>query len=978
VKTSISKLYPFLLCVLFFFGQGCGTSESYVAGATGPQAIVCAGRVGVGTPVGGATVVAQTLEGRELARTTTADTGNFVFRGITEQRFRVVADSDRFALALAAEVDNSSGDERFVVLNIPTTVVSRFLQSNPGETLDSAEQRFRSLAGIVNDLNLGYGIEESVRCPFSHLSFFRNAEAAGGVESFIENLVAEMGASNQAVQFFFGARFQITPEDLSHDFTQLTPELASAMRSLQGDRTLVLGVTTTLAKDVLGFVGEEAASSVLDAGIDTGWTKFAEQVGLNFGTTVALDNIEEELGQVIDQLTDIENEISASEYLDDMNALADEIAFIEALSSDGSGIAEPYGVTAALTSYEGSVPGGQPSDEPLAPTNTVNSFIGSLLGFGMAQALTEIADKQVDMNTLWRENKVDAIINTTVSPQHGDFPVRSNYWLEIALGNFNYYATYQRVAANWLVEVERQNNQLGDSVNSVLPTLQSVAAALRQQRSQFPAYQVSDDLLVDLNAGLIWSLQAQGPMTYDDAVSYAASYTVEGTGPSGQTLKVGGFRLPTFEEYRFLNDRARYCKGDIPSGDTPTPVNSDDGVGDYGRVTQGLQRLGFKSVNTVFTSSSNGGSAEDGGVWYRDYATDYIYEGETHAYALWSYTEMELNHESGKSKVKNDSDERPFLMCRQIFSVLNDVNGPEATTLPEFFTSTPSELQDKTPDFDFYPSYGVLSSVSEAEPITNEKFGAALQFAIESGHSVTIGGEVSHDPLFDDRTSSVYPTYAGTNFNALQEFLWFTTDNPLLTVSSLPPAFPANDSSDNPLTYIQALNVFGPVGTLIWNTSDTSNNIQAQVTAHAYGWDGTNFPVELTSNGTVDQLPVDDSGQARQLAIFQVSPRNRIYDTTFAGSSSASERYGATLFFDNKTLASTTDVTWELQNIVNTSDNTAYMGGGLDISNVTGDEGLLQIDLTAIPTTGVDFEIKATHTASGRSDTVSARAIGTP
>ncbi len=192
---------------------------------------------------------------------------------------------------MSAEVEGLPVGDRYVVVNIPTTIVSGYLQTSPDESVESANARFRVVANLPSDLNLGYGIEESARNPFSHLNFFRQAEEAGGLDSFIGQLIAEMGASRQGVATQTEGRFRLGKADLSHSFSGYHPSLGAFLFPLQRSRTLVLGVESSLVKEVLGFVGGEAASSVLDAGIDTGWTKFAEQIGLNFGTTVALDKI---------------------------------------------------------------------------------------------------------------------------------------------------------------------------------------------------------------------------------------------------------------------------------------------------------------------------------------------------------------------------------------------------------------------------------------------------------------------------------------------------------------------------------------------------------------------------------------------------------------------------------------------------------------------------------------------------------------
>ncbi len=81
------------------------------------------------------------------------------------------------------------------------------------------------------------------------------------------------------------------------------------------------------------------------------------------------------------------------------------------------------------------------------------------------------------------------------------------------------------------------------------------------------------------------------------------------------------------------------------------------------------------------------------------------------------------------------------------------------------------------------------------------------------------------------------------------------------------------------------------------------------------------------------------------------------------------------------TLQQVTDsATWEVINLVDLATNAPYSGAGITISQIQGDNGFLQLNLSEIPTTGVSFQVRAGITVNGQTltDTVSATAIGTP
>lgn len=983
-----------LLCLLFsWLWAGCGGSErSFVAvGTAAPAPPAVTGSFVLGRYVSGGSAVLESLDGQPLAQTTVDATGAFVFPPVSlPSRFRVRATPPGARIAFWADVE-PSGQGRHVRVNVPSTLVSLDRQANPGLSLTESEARVRRVLGLPPGANLGSGLSESARSPFSHLAFFVDASASGGWTGFSADLLLEMSAPSAQGSSRPG-RFVAEPSDLSAPLEGLEEGLAEHAVELQRYRPLVLSLVGTVSKSILGFVGKSLGESVLSEGIEgsvkAAWTAIAEHFGLNFGTQVALQEIEQELGEVIDQLGRLETEISDAEYQDAANTLSPSIAYLQTLSevktsspgsSDGS-------LAKAVREAEAN---GLPSDQPI-PVASSQSDIGTLLSqiaaFETTVDLQEIADYQlpgaavVNMNELWRKNRVDTPLAVQAEARFMGMPFRSNSWLDVALTNFNFYSGYQQLGGKWLADNARQGTNPSSDIAGVASQLDRLAASLKRQRGQFPLYLPSDEVIVDLQFGIMWYSTMQAPATASSAKAWAEQLNVSGDA-LGQSIVYDDWRLPCYNELKALQDRARFCT-DVPPDTGIVPLDNDLPYADRGTSTVGLAGLGFEGVADALNSSSNGGNAKDGGMWFESY-TEYVGEWTQEGVA-----ELEFNH-TQKINRKNSDDKRPFLVCRSIGRPVVNAQDPsqpnqEPTRVVETF---PLEMTPNAVGLAELPSLGTPTSVTVSQ-------GSQSQLSVSVGYTLYLGGDFQTGNAVSSASQSVYqyaspetevpvaaPDASGAlQFNALVLVPWFETNNALLRPSNYPPAYEPNGSE----TYLQALNSFGSSGFFLKATDDPGP-LLASLTASVQGYDATSnaFPVVLSGSADAGQTGAYDDGQTRRPEVLQISPRNRLYDATspLLQGGVISERYSSSLFYTNLTTSSqTAAVEWRLLDASGAlyTGSAARLGGRL-----SPEPGLLEVDLSQIPAQGQTFTIRAELTlGTGANavtlvDRVSFRAQGT-
>lgn len=625
----------FLATSLTLSGCGAGSTESSLPGSPVTQSAANSlgglyGRVFLGTGIANVRVSVVGEKGGVLASATTDGNGFFAIPWLAApESFRVVADvsSD---YAFATEVRGYNGKGRYVVVNVPTSLVSAYLQAVPGESLQTAEQKVADFLGIPAGRDLEYGIEESVRAPFSHIAFFAQASVQGGWPSLRERLVQQLNGQNGKLGPFLlnrkTARLSLAGlnpsvlvplENLrgSARFRrQLVSEFARPVSQLtqlltQGGSTLLESGSVLAKRDVsvlprvLTTIVGATASTVKDVAkdqiIDIGWTHIADALNLNYGTTTMLENIQEQLSEIQAMINDLDTQLKDDNLQQANNDLASQVSAIQALAN-------------ALLAVNAAADLASP-ETPFVPSADLTTLKVAFSTFTASVSLSTIQKLMLgtggttNILTSARDSVNDRL---GVSPTSGDqgfapydanAPFRNNDILAQMLESYEYYSQSQQVACTGIGEISHINNAnpISDML-SAANTLTDAANSLKQQRGQLPQYLLSDDIIVDLQAGLMWYRYVQAPDIAANAENFASNFELD----SGNGVVYQDWHVATPAELELLQDRARFISTDLRNSFIPHD-GSDSSYGNYGYSTQGLEALGFDLSSAYMDSDGN-------------------------------------------------------------------------------------------------------------------------------------------------------------------------------------------------------------------------------------------------------------------------------------------------------------------------------------------------------------------------------------
>lgn len=950
--TVLSVLSLFICC-------GCGSSSDAVPtqSTRSPTPLALAGELSLGRFVAGGSVGLETLEGETLLSSTIGPTGSFLLQprqGQLPSDFRLRATFENSDLAFFLEVRGYSGEARFFRINVPTTLASLHMRNQPALSVEQANSEVGRALGIPQGTSFA-SLSESSRSPFSHLAFFVDAAAAGGWRAFSEQLLAEAASGARAQGANSGeGRFVARRDDLSASLDGLEDGLRQHAEFLQTYRPLVLSLGKGVI-DILGEVGGDLYDSiVVSTATDVAWTNIAEHFGLNFGTTQALDKIQEQLQFALEQIEGIELALDDQDYSQATDQLASTVAYLQTLSLGN--------LSAAVSQADLE---GLPSDTPVVeqPSTTgIGTLLDSVAVLKTATSLQLLSDYQLDgsqvpnMNLLWRRNKVDNVLAIDAQPRFMGFPIRSNAWLDLALQNYEYYRGYQSLGGKWLADNARQGTDPASDIPPAYDALDSLCTSLKAQRAQFPDHLMSDDVIVDLQNGVMWHVKVNGKMTQAEAKSYASSLSVEGQ-LLGQKISYTNWRLPTYEELKSLQDRGRFFAGGY---DPSVPSNSNTGYGDTGQALAGLPGLGFVGVSEAFSDPDSGVKTSDGGMWFAAYGYTLIneFDPDPLGWEEFPYAELEFNRANKDPNYKSASDKRPFLVCRSLGDPLLDASAPGLTgaTVPAD-DPFPDGLSASLSDIE-YPSLGVPTGIDSIVDISLSQTATDITYSIYLGGEFKQGDSVTNASRSNPsrtQTATLKP-YSGTvnaspRYNALILVPSYSTGQSVFQVSNFPPAFDGTGGQEG---FQNALNTFGSSGFILKDT-DSSDQQTTQLTATVYGYEqaSDSFPVAIVKTGSIGQSGRYESGKTRQPAAYQVSPRNRVYDSASPQLQGkvAVEQYTSSLFFDNQTISSqTANATWSLL----TQEGTPYTGDAATLSG-----GELRVDLTKVPRLGLTLQIQS-------------------
>lgn len=827
------------------------------------QLYVVSGRVELGVPGAGAQVTALALDGTQLAQVQAGPSGCFLFTQPMPVHFRVVARLG--AQLFSAEVRNYDGRGRFVHINVPTSMVS--LAAANSLELAAAEARVRSILAIPGGTSLESGIEESGRAPFSHFKFFVEAGRAGGPTSLAQQLL------NDGRRHVFRLDRATLDGPISNVAAELQPLLLRIRQhppvrlSLAGTSLLGDGV----AKDLKDLIVDGVTSNVRDTITNAIWTWSAERMGLQYGTGPELDAILNGLLEVQGGLAKLDTAILQSEFVAEMRAVNTTTQNLDLLVQANTQAGQALGY----------VPGTGGSIIPTAPRDPnvggkIPDFVNSVGSFQAGLDLQTLQRYSLGLNN--NSNLITSSfsyetvqIGADRPARFANFPLRSNGILNQFLQAQTYLDGYQSLALHYLGENAHSGLGVVGKIETATANVTRANQLQTQARQQAPALLVSDEILVDLENGLMWYLVAFDETTYAKAHSAASTYSKTING-----VTLSHWRIPTKNECISLQQRGRYVKSSLKAKYPNTPVNSNTGEEDTGTSLRGLSALGFLDLDRT---KSDGSPVFDqkGSVWYEDYSTPSqgSYNGP---WILQANQEFHLNLANDNTNSEDSDKNRPYLICRtlgtQTLLVAGDygsvTQGPVYPTSPIPSDWTMDEIQDGE-----FPSLGVPTALGTASA-------TAGNLTLPISYRVNLGGTFQN---------TQGPNDAGARSNTTPAYNY--DRNVTASVPSSPPSFSANNAN------FVIRNTPDESGQFfLKNSGATNSTVTATITAEHIGGlnPATNFyPVTLSSSTSLTQ-----AAPPRKLTSLLLLPGNRLY--TFPNQTSDSDLFQVLAFYDDKSV----------------------------------------------------------------------------
>lgn len=208
---------------------------------TNPKTEYMRGWVFAEFPISGATVSIFDSDRVQLNKSgdETYDEGTFLvgIKGLPKN-FRVIATDGKegfreFAAELKTDVNNFDPETDIIYVNAVTTMVSTYLDKHPEKTLDEATTIIKDFLKIPQTVDIGESLHNSGQY-FSHMAFMAEAERNGGVNSFIEILLAELESDPTKTHPFYST--QLFAGDTSDIVTKIVDKIAEGAISSAGGK----------------------------------------------------------------------------------------------------------------------------------------------------------------------------------------------------------------------------------------------------------------------------------------------------------------------------------------------------------------------------------------------------------------------------------------------------------------------------------------------------------------------------------------------------------------------------------------------------------------------------------------------------------------------------------------------------------------------------------------------------------------------
>jgi len=501
-----------------------------------PEAHFHFGGVRLAEPVAEAAVQAGGLQAE------TDEAGQFVIPGEVGSRVLArVPDGPTLSLEVA------EAEPGFLWLSPVTTMVSRYRQTHPQVTLTQAEERVRAYLEIPEEVDLGSGLGDTWRSPFSWTAF---AAAAGSVplDTFIDQQVALVDSGESRA---FRLR---DPYGNLRQFMGVPPALedehgghAHDIGGPHGDFYSAVGV------NLVAKVESETLVTV------AGWA--CEALGLNLPMPAEeLENIEHQFEHVIEELAALKEALPAVE---------------PALQAPRARILER---TEAYVRMVAAGPSETPGEPVAAPPEQSAAFAADLASYAELPADLELLGQQLvgaeSLPMRFASGLQQQVGRPNPTGEWLFSEWRTNAILESETDFLLFYQVHQALGLNLLAErshldgqsfgSDASGNVQAAAMSAALGALRELAANVRLAGQQVPPISIeSDDVMVDVTSEVMWYNQ-QSYLTGEQVEPFLADFTVG---------HLHDWRLPSLAEAQGLRAQA------LAAG--------------AGNALLGLQRMGF-------------------------------------------------------------------------------------------------------------------------------------------------------------------------------------------------------------------------------------------------------------------------------------------------------------------------------------------------------------------------------------------------
>lgn len=865
------RRWGLLFLIVLVSVLGCESRDDLVFTGTSTQdsgVLPLSGKLFLGVQVPGATVELLAPDGGVLAQTVTDASGNFFFQrpeGLAA--FRVKATLAGSSLAFTRDVQVSGSEVPFLVVNVPSTLVGQLLSSGQQTDLAAAEAQVAAALGLSPEALAM--LEESRRSPFSHLGFFLTIAQQGGFGDFSVSSLLAQGET--------APPYLHTLETLDQPWAALEQELVDLLEPTR-QRSLVFvgGSLLSSSAGLLGGIFQGLGSKVVSNAEEATLTWTGHLLGFNYGINAQFQMINQKLDALAAGIEALSDQLTNSTFSTANSLISPYISNLQTLQTQAD--------QAARVSQLTDLPQKVPPD-----TATYLSSVGS---FTAQAALLDIQKACLGTNGATNLVTLGAAISLedyNFSPTDQPFvsllgmPVRSNALLDKALTTYQSYAGYQTMAANYLGEnVHTPANALSmvTLTRTASDTTNQAAYSLALQRQQLPRYLPSDNVLVDLQNGIMWYLPIQDKMNWSQARSFALSFNLA----AADGVTYTQWHLPTEEEFKTLQTRGRLVKKSAQ--DTSIAKNSDGGEGDYGRSTQGVSALGFNNAG-VFNS--------DGDLWMTQYSplVDNIPSSQTQNVAYFR-----LNHQHSNVKGAKASDEYPVILCRSI------LNGPAVigqnvapVVYPEVDFIGPDLRGGQPLQAGEVAALGQLAAIGSPSPDTGS---STPTFPLT--YTITLGGQFRAGTSSVGQDENLRTATYNIQVNSNQSHTVEPNSNSTTLAQVL--SYLLEESQNLFVPYVEVSNFDGSPGQMTNHTNPGGGPAQVTLKAQSFGANASGL-VTLEGSG-----PVTVSPSNRQLVSLLITPRNVLFDSDNSGQT---QDFLAVGFYDDLTVEDLTqEATWTL------------------------------------------------------------------